>query len=73
MMAWGLDTSAWMWMSVEILALVAMVWLIVRDDRRAPANDPEAILRDRFALGEITPEEYERTRLVLRHEKGTTR
>lgn len=73
MMAWGLDTSAWLWMSVGILVLVAMVWLIVRADRRAPADDPEAILRLRFTRGEMTEEEYERTRLVLRHETGSTR
>jgi len=73
MMAWGMDASAWIWMFVWIFALVAMVWLIVRADRRAPADDPEAILRARFARGEIKAEEFERAKHVLRQEVGSTR
>ena len=73
MMAWGMDTSAWIWMFVWIFALVAMVWLIVRADHRAPADDPEAILRARFARGEINAEELERAKLVLRQELRSTR
>lgn len=73
MMAWGMDAGAWIWMFVWILALVAMVWLIVRVDRRGPVDDPEAILRARFARGDINAEEFERARLVLRHEAGSTR
>jgi uncharacterized membrane protein len=72
MMGWGMDTGAWIWMFVWIFALVAMVWLIVRTDHRTPADDPEAILRARFARGEISAEEFERARLVLRREGGST-
>ncbi len=72
-LAWGTDAGAWIWMLVWILALVAMVWLIVRADRRAPADDPEAILRARFARGEINAEEFERAKLVLRQEAGSSR
>jgi putative membrane protein len=73
MMAWGMDASAWIWMLVWIFALVAMVWLIVRADHRAPADDPEAILRARFARGEINAEEFERATLVLHQEARSTR
>ncbi len=73
MMAWGMDANAWIWMFVWIFALVAMVWLIVRTDHRAPGDEPEAILRARFARGEINAEEFERARLVLRQEAGSTR
>ena len=65
MMAWGTDAAAWIWMFVWIFALVAVVWLIVRPDHRAPTDDPEAILRARFARGEINTEEFERAKLVL--------
>jgi uncharacterized membrane protein len=73
MMAWGMDANAWIWMFVWIFALVAMVWLIVRTDHRAPADDPDAILRARFARGEISAEELERARLVLRQGAGRSR
>jgi len=70
---WGMDAGAWIWMLVWVSALVAMVWLIVRAERRAPADDPEAILRARFARGEINAEEFERARLVLHQEAGSSR
>jgi putative membrane protein len=73
MMAWGMDANAWIWMLVWILALVTMVWLIVRADHRTPTDDPEAILRARFARGEIDAEEFERAKLVLRQEARSTR
>lgn len=75
MMGWisGMDAGAWIWMLVWIFALIVMVWLIVRTDRRAPTDDADAILRARFARGEINAEELERARLVLHEEKGSTR
>ena len=69
----GMDASAWIWMFVWIFALVGMVWLIVRTDHQAPADEPVAILRARFARGEIDVEEFERAKLVLRKEVGSTR
>jgi putative membrane protein len=70
---WGMDLGAWVWMLVWVAALVAMIWLIVRADRRPPTDDAEAILRARFARGEIDAEEYERARLVLRQDTGSSR
>lgn len=52
---------AWIWMLVWIAALLLMVWLIVRDPAPRPAaEDAIAILRARFARGEISQDEYER-------------
>jgi len=75
MMGWGfgMDAGAWIWMLVWIAALVAMVWLIVRADHHPPADDPDAILRARFARGEINAEEFERAKLVLGRQTGSTR
>lgn len=58
---WG-----WVWMVVWIVALLVMVWLIVRGPAEAPTTeDALSILRARFARGEISKEEFERARDVL--------
>lgn len=56
----------WIWMIVWIAALLFMVWLIVRSpvDQTA-AEDAMAILRARFARGEISREAFEQARSVL--------
>ena len=57
----------WIWMLVWIAALLFMVWLIVRNpSERSTAEDAMAILRARFARGEITQEEFERAEGALR-------
>ena len=63
MMAWGFD--GWIWMVVWIAALLLMVWLIVRTPGRPADSDAMAILRARFARGEITQEQFEQARSVL--------
>jgi putative membrane protein len=58
---WG-----WIWMLVWIAALLFMVWLIVRSpSEHSTAEDAMAILRARFARGEISREEYERAKGAL--------
>jgi uncharacterized membrane protein len=53
-------------MVVWIAALLFMVWLIVRSpSEHSTAEDAMAILRARFARGEISQEEYERARSAL--------
>ena len=73
MTAWGdMTLGAWLWMGVWVVALLVMVWLLVRGTERAPRTDePDAILRARFARGELTDVEYEQARRVLRSEKET--
>lgn len=73
MMTWGMDASAWIWMFVWVFALLAMVWLICRAERRAPNDDPETILRARYARGEISAEEFERAKILLGQEIRSTR
>jgi uncharacterized membrane protein len=58
---WG-----WVWMVTWIAALLFMVWLLVRaPGDRSTADDAFAILRARFARGEISQDEYERARDAL--------
>ena len=63
MMSWGLD--GWVWLIVWIAALLAMVWLIFRDQGRPAETDAMEILSGRFARGEITEEDFEHARVVL--------
>jgi len=62
---WG-----WIWMLIWIVALLFMVWLIVRSPaERSTSEDAMAILRARFARGEISQEEFERAKLALLADK----
>ena len=63
MMYWGAD--GWIWMAVWIVALLVMVWLVVRSPKRANEADAMEILRSRFARGEISKDEFEQARTVL--------
>jgi putative membrane protein len=66
MEGWGMTLGGSIWMLIWIAALVAMVWLIVRrPDDRPRADDAQAILRARFARGELSQEEFERARDAL--------
>ena len=57
---------AWIWMLIWIAALLFMVWLIVRGpSEHSTADDAMAILRARFARGEISQDEFERAKAVL--------
>lgn len=73
MSAWGdMTLRAWLWMGVWVVALLVMVWLLVRGGERPPgAEDPDTILRARYAHGDITQAEFEQARRVLRTEKET--
>jgi putative membrane protein len=64
----------WIWMLIWIAALLVMVWLIVRGPaERTTAEDAMAILRARFARGEISQDEFERARNALLGEQARTR
>jgi uncharacterized membrane protein len=63
MMSWGVD--GWIWMAVWIVALLVMVWLVVRSPSRPVEADAMDILRARFARGEISKEEFQQARTVL--------
>jgi uncharacterized membrane protein len=55
----------WIWMLIWVAALLFTVWLLVRAPSQPPAEDALAILRARFARGEINQTEYETARDAL--------
>ncbi len=66
-----MEPVGWIWMLIWIAALLMAVWLIVRTPRHEhPTEDAMAILRARFARGDISQEEYERAREALLIEQG---
>jgi uncharacterized membrane protein len=67
MMSWGFD--GWIWMAVWIGALLLMVWMIVRNPTRPSDPEAMAILRSRFARGEISKEQFEQARAVLLNDR----
>jgi len=80
MMGWNMDGGAWLGMGfgmlVWLVLAVVVVWLVVRGlialERTQTGGQvgsrPDEILRERFARGEIDPDEFER-RLALLHGK----
>ena len=60
MTGWTMGTEAWIWMGAWGLVMVLVVWLLVREPHRETHDDPDAILRARFARGEISEDEYRR-------------
>lgn len=71
-MMWGLDGHmGWMWLSwvVGLVLLCLLVWAIVRVGTQSePRTDdtPEAILKRRYARGDLDHEEFERRLADLR-------
>ncbi len=65
MTGWQMGMDAWVWIGAWVLVMALVVWLLVREPRRARHPDPAGILRDRFARGEISEEEYRRAVAAL--------
>ena len=70
---WG-----WLWMSLSMIAFWGiLIWAAVLlfrrgDDGHAVGSDPDSVLADRFARGEIDEEEYRRRRDVLHEHAAKT-
>jgi putative membrane protein len=72
---WGWVSMGW-WMLVPLLLLllvlvVTVVWAVVamaggRPRSRTPREEPEGVLAERFARGEIDEQEYRQRLAVLR-------
>lgn len=66
---WGAASALWMIIGMLVVAVVVLVgvWLIVRSSRRARSSSSSAldILRERFARGEITKDEFEAAKRTL--------
>ncbi|MEO8424627.1 MAG: SHOCT domain-containing protein [Actinomycetota bacterium] len=79
-MMYGWHDGGWgiFWMIVSWGVIAALVWIALRalsrnDDRREGPGDPKDILAERFAKGEIEPQEYhERLRLLEEHRSPTS-
>ena len=74
MYGWGVGGGGWLWALAGLLLLVVLVVFVVwavsnvshsnrgPDERRSQALD---ILRDRYARGEITKEQFEEAKRTL--------
>lgn len=65
MSGWVMGPEAWVWMGAWALVMVLVVWLLLHGARHDKHQDPDEILRARFARGEISEEEYRRARAAL--------
>lgn len=70
---WAMGLGGWLWMTLVLVAgvaiVVALVWLAVSavaGRRVSTAEDAAQILKARFARGDITEQEYEQARRLLR-------
>ena len=66
MVGWTMGLEGWLWMGAWILALVVLVWFLIREPRHGAGRD-EALdmLRARFARGEMSGDEFEAARRLL--------
>lgn len=62
---WGMLSLAFLFSALVIVATVAGVWWLVRRSRSNASDGALAILRDRYARGEISREEFEARRKDL--------
>lgn len=65
MTGWTIGFEGWLLMSAWAVVLVVVVWLLVREPRRSGPDDALALLRERLARGEISPDEFEQARRLL--------
>jgi uncharacterized membrane protein len=72
MTGWTMGIEAWIWMGAWAGVMVLVVWLLVREPHREAPDDPDAILRARFARGEITEDEYRRATEALEADPVST-
>ena len=71
---YGMGWGAWIVMGVGAIAFWAVVVVVVRSllpgrnahqDAAVARPDPLALLKERLARGEVTPEEYEQRRRLI--------
>jgi putative membrane protein len=67
---WGAASGVWMIVGMLVVAVVVLigVWLIARSSRDARSSSSSAldIVRERFARGEITKDEFEAASKTLK-------
>ena len=70
---YGASGVSWFWMAATMVGMVLfwggvvalVIWTVRRLDRPGQPDGALDVLRRRLAAGEITPEEYEKTRKLL--------
>jgi len=79
-MMYGWHDGGWgiVWMVLSWGVIIALVWAALRaftrdGDRREAPRDPKDVLAERFAKGEIDPDEYQDRLRVLEENDTTTR
>jgi len=66
MVGWSMGLEGWALMAIWVAVLVGAVWLLVRTPSDRPEReDALAVLRARFARGDISQDEFERGRDAL--------
>jgi uncharacterized membrane protein len=65
MTGWTLGFEAWLVVAAWAVVMIVAVWLLVREPHHESQDDPGAILRARFARGEIGEQEYLRATAAL--------
>ena len=64
----GMDLSGWLWVILAFVLVVAVAWVVIAaasNRQRSAGDDAAAILKARFARGEINQAEYEQARRLL--------
>ena len=77
MMYWNGDWNWGVWLvmvAVMVAFWAAIIWVVVyaiRSSNESPTRDPERILAERFAAGEISGDEYHERLEILRTRSGS--
>jgi uncharacterized membrane protein len=72
MTGFGMGLEGWLVMAGWAALVIAAVALLVREPRHAAPQDASAILRARFARGELTEAEYRHAAALLGGDPGGT-
>jgi len=70
---WTMGVEGWLLVGAWIVALLFIVWLLVREPNQPPHDPPLETLRSRLARGEISEAEYLQARRLLEMRRGETR
>jgi putative membrane protein len=65
---WDMGLGGWLWMGIGVVLVIVLIWALVYavNGRERPiSEDAAAILRARFARGEISQAEYEQAKKAL--------
>jgi uncharacterized membrane protein len=57
---WHMGWMMTWWSLVWALILLGMIWIVLRKSTAGDGDTPEAVLKSRYAHGEIGHDEYER-------------